>query len=290
MHKELCILHANCQGQPLGRLLLASPGFQARWRIRGVLNYKRESLSDADLDAATLFIYQNLTMKWEVLASANVLKRLSPSATTLCIPNPFFKGYWPFWTNRDPAGGVLRFGDTYLEHLINMGLDLSEISHIYLNTSLTRKYDLDSMLEESCAIEAKRETPCAFKTLPWVLEHWRTEQVCSTINHPSPRLLRFMADRVLEQLGLPPLTDAQVQALLAETPDAISCDVSDEIKLEQPIHPQVAAHYGLPFGGPDARYMAWGKRVSFKEYTIAYVDMRLRGEDLIPGDEPNPTA
>lgn len=285
MQKELCILHANCQGLPLGRLLLASPGFQARWRIRGVLNYKREPLSDADLDSATLFIYQNLTFKWEMLASENVLKRLSPSARTLCIPNPFFKGYWPLWTNKDLEGKPLRFGDIYIEHLIGMGLDLSEITHVYLRTPLVRKFDLDGLLEESCAIEAKREAPCAFKTLPWVLEHWRTEQVCSTINHPSPRLLRFMADNVLEQLNLPPLTDAQVCALLNELPDAVSCDVSDETKLELPIHPQVAAYYGLPFGGPDTRYMAWGKRISFEEYTIAYVDMRLRGEELAPGDD-----
>lgn len=280
MAQELCILHANCQGMPLAKLLLAAPGFRARWHVRGVLNYKREPLTDAHLAEATLFLYQNLTAKWEMLASENVLQRLSPTATAVCVPNPFFKGYWPFWTNRDANGKVQRFADIYLERLFAMGLTPGEALHLYLNRPLRGKYDLDALLEESWALEAERESPCAFQTLPWVLARWRTERLFTTINHPCPDLLRFMADNVLEVLGFPPLTDADIAGVGLNAPGALLCDPSPEEVFEMPIHPQVAANFGLPFGGPETRYAVWDRRLSFADYAKAYVTARTCGIDL----------
>lgn len=277
---ELCILHANCQGQPLGKLLLASPSFRARWHIRGVLNYNREPLTDEHLAQATLFLYQNLTAKWEVLASENVLTRLSPQATALCIPNPFFKGYWPFWTSLSHKGEGLRFGDIFLEHLLDMELDIAEILHIYLHRPLETKYDLNALLEDSFTIEAHREIPCAFKTLPYVQAHWRQRLLFTTINHPGFEILRYMAHEVLNLLGMPPLKDADLAACGLFAKDAVTCDVSPEDAFHLPLHPQVADFFGLPFGGQGADYRAFGRRITCSEYITAYAHARRQGLDI----------
>lgn len=277
---ELCILHANCQGQPLGRLLLASPDFRVRWHIRGVLNYRREPLTDEHLTQATLFLHQNLTAKWEVLASENVLKRLSPRAAAVCIPNPFFKGYWPFWTSLSSRSEGLRFGDIFLEYLLDMNLEIPEILHIYLNKPLDGKYDLNALLADSFAIEAEREAACAFRTLPFVRAHWREQQLFTTINHPGFELLRFMADQVLDCLDMPPLTDADLAACGCFAPDAVTCDAAPEDTLHLPIHPQVAAFFGLPFGGAKTLYRAFGRSITCAEYVAAYAHARRQGLDI----------
>lgn len=280
MGTELCILHANCQGQPLGKLLLASPYFRARWHIRGVLNYLREPLTDEHLRQATLFLYQNLTLKWEILASENVLKRLSPQATAVCIPNPFFKGYWPFWVNRSAQGEKLRFGDSFLEHLLDMGLEISEILHVYFHRPLGAKYDLNAMLEDSFRVEAEREAPCAFKTLPFVQAHWRERPLFATINHPGFELLRYMADQLLTCLHLPILTTADLTACGLFAPDAVTCDASPEASFHLPIHPQVASRFGLPFGGPESTYRAFGTRITCAAYVAAYAYARRQKLDV----------
>lgn len=281
MSTELCLIHANCQVVPLSRLLLASPHFRARWHIRSVVNYKREPLPDDLLQTATLFLYQNLTAKWEELASENVLRQLSGTARRLCIPNPFFKGYWPLWTNT-LHGTHTRFGDIFLDHLLDMELELPQILHIYLEKPLAAKFDLHALLEESWLMESRRETPCAVKTLPFVRAHWQQEQLFSTINHPSPRVLRFLVNGILHQLDLPALQDGDIRAAGLCEPHDLSCDPAPDEVFEMPIHPQVGAFFGLAFADKNRRYLVPGGTMSIREYVTAYVKARKLNVDLLP--------
>jgi hypothetical protein len=50
-----------------------------------------------------------------------------------------------------------------------------------------------------------------------------------------------------------------------------------------PIHPQVAAFYGLQYADAQTRYPAYGKQKTFDEYAAAYVDCRLAGIDNFIG-------
>lgn len=279
MKTELCLIHANCQGAPLSRLLLASPEFAARWRVRGIVNYLREPMPDALLRQATLFLYQNLTAKWEELASANVLAKLPDSALRLCIPNPFFKGYWPFWAGAGADRGIA-FYDEFLEHLLALGLDAPAVLHMYLHKPLKTKFDLATRLEDSWAIEAQRETPCIIKTLPFVQAHWREERLFTTINHPTMRLLRFVADGILAALDLPPLTDAHLRCAGLLEAHAVLCDPSPDEIFELPIHPQVSDFFGLSFCDAETRYTLYDKRLCFAEYTAAYLEARRLGMDV----------
>ncbi len=270
--RELCLVHGNCQALPLVRQLLASPVFARRWDVRVITNYTRERIPDEALTACTLFLYQHLGDKWGGLASHRLLDRLAPGARALQFPNVLFKGYWPFWTHRT---GV-NFADAFLERLIELGLSGPEILRVYLNGNLEAKYDLDAMLAESLAVERAKEDGQAVRTVDFVLERWKREPVFTSVNHPGPALLAHIADGVLRTLDLPPLTPAQRAAA-----GPLCCDPEPERAFHLPVHPQVAAHHGLAFGGPEDRWPVFGKRLTFARYAACYVDSRLSGTDFL---------
>lgn len=262
---ELCLLHANCQGAPLARLLAASPNFAARWRIRHCVNYTREAVPDEALAACTLFLYQRLGGQWGELASDRLLARLSPGVTALCLPNLFFKGYWPLWTN----ASSMHFGDRYLDALTDRGLTPAEILHVYLRGNLAEVFDLEALIAESQALERERERGTILELTDYVEAHWKKEQLFTTVNHPGPGLMRMVADAVLGRLGLPPL------ALGADGPE-LACDPLFEL----PVHPAVGRHFGLAFVGEDRLYPVYGKRLTFRQYALCYVDCRRHGYDF----------
>ncbi len=263
MDKELCILHANCQGGPLRDLLLANGRFAARYEVRLVTNYTREPVPDAVLDACSLFLYQHLGPQWGELASESLLARLPGKAESLCVPNMFFLGYWPLWHS---APGF-DFRDRLLDALLDMGLSKAEALHVYLKTDLGKKYDLDGLIGASIERERQREAATPIKYLDTVLAGFRDTMLFRTVNHPGPLLMRLAADGVLEHLGLrPAVADA-----------AGAADLHPEFVL--PIHPQVAEHLGLRFAGPDAEYPVFGKSKTFARYAEDYVDCRLLGID-----------
>ncbi len=264
--REICLVHANCLGEPLIRLLLTSPSFSSRYQVCRVTNYTREPVAETVLKKCSLFLYQHLSAKWEQLASDCLLSRLPATARAIRLPVPVFRGYWPLWTNAFP----MNFADALLERLALTGLGASEIIALYMKRGALAGWDLDAPAEESLnrlrAAEARGAVPIA----DFIETFWRKFPLFDTINHPSPPLLHHIADGVLAALGLPPL-DGEARRL------AVSCDEGGQVRFELPIHPQVAVHHGLSFGGSDRLYHVYGTKMTFARYVACYVDCRLLG-------------
>ena len=264
MERRPCVLHANCQGEPLAALLRLCPEFAARHDIRLFTNYTREPVPDEALASCGLFLYQHLGPQWGDLSSEALLKKIPREAAALCVPNMFFMGYWPLWHN---APGF-DFRDRFLDHLLDMGLSKAEILHLYLRTDLARKYDLQALLDESLERERRRQAHTPVRYLDAVLAGFREKMLFNTVNHPGPELMALAARGVLAELGLtaPPEADLLSSARLFP-------------EFQMPIHPQVAGFLGLPFAGPDTEYRVFGKKKTFAQYAEAYVDCRLLGID-----------
>ncbi len=267
MDKRTAILHANCQGQPLAAFLSASPEFAQYFVPRVYLNYTREAVPAAALDACGLFLYQHLGPEWGELASAALLEKLPAGCPSLCIPNMFFRGPWPLWSG---APGF-DYRDIYLDHLLGMGLPRRDILHLYLSTPLGRKYDLDALLAETVARETERQVHTPIQYLDFVLEHWRERPLFLSVNHPGPELLHLAAVGILAELGLAPMAPA-----LLPDAGALGEGYAD---FELPVHPQAAAFYGLNYGSEDRVYNVYGRAKTFGQYAEAYVDCRLSGID-----------
>lgn len=258
--REDCVLHANCQGEPLARLLLASPEFAARWRIHLYTNYTRDAIPEPLLRNATLFLYQRLAPEWGDIASDRLLALAGPQMRPVCIPNMFFLGYWPFWTNKGP----MDFGDMVLDKLYEAGAGKPEILRIYLHGDVRKMADLDAVVRETLATEEDKEKHCDVKTAGFVAENWKKARLFQTVNHPDAPLLVHVAQNLLTHLSLPPLTK----------------DVCEGFSFgyegfDLPIHPKVAEYHGLPFAGENTEYPVFGRTMTFSRYVSRYIDCRM---------------
>lgn len=260
---ELCLVHANCQGGPLISLLMAHPGFRARWRCLLVTNYTRETVPGDALAACTLFVHQHLGPQWGELSSGTLRARLNPSARAVAVPNMFFKGYWPLWTSAPDFD----YSDMLLDALLARGLDTTETLHLYLRTDPGKYFDLDALAAASLAHERAKEAHSDVPYLDHLLAHWKESPLFFTVNHPRKDLLAHAANGLLGLLGLPPLTPGEI----ANVPEEL-----DEIGL--PIHPAIAKRFGLSFADADTRYRVYGQDMTFAEYATHYVRCKLLGE------------
>ena len=258
--REDCVLHANCQGEPLARLLMASPEFAARWRVHVYTNYTRDAIPDAVLKNATLFLYQHLGPEWEEVSSEALLARTGPATRPVCIPNMFFLGYWPFWTNDSP----MEFGDFFLDKLFEAGAGKPEILRIYLHGDVSKMADLEGGVRHTLEMEFAKEERCAVKTAAFVAENWKKTRLFQTVNHPDKPLLLHTAQGLLDHLGLAPLPHAACDAF------AYAYEGFD-----LPIHPKVAAFHGLPFAGDETQYPVFGRTMTFARYISRYIDCRV---------------
>ncbi len=265
MKKELCIIHANCQADPMLDLLMRHGQFCRYFEVEKYTNYLKEEIAPERLAQCSVFIYQHLGAKWNELASESLLGLLNPQALVLQMPNMLFKGYWPFWTNHSPSD----FGDFYLDKLLAKGLSKGEMLHLYLHADITRLFDLKAMFAESIAVERSKEEGGMCAYVDEILAHYHNEPLFGTINHPRQRLIWRMTQAVLEKLDLASLPSMQSEAFRQ------FADPYPDISL--PIHPQVAAFHELTFAGPDTRYSVFGKLKTFEQYINNYIDCRLLG-------------
>ena len=262
--RERCVLHANCQGEPLAALLALSPEFSTRWQVTHYTNYTREPVPEHALRDATLFLYQHLGPEWGDISSDALLARGNPKALAICIPNMFFKGYWPFWTNKSP----MDFADTLLDKLIDAGAGKPEILRVYRYGKIEIMADLSGIVATSLAVEEAKEERCAVKTAAFVAENWRRMRLFQTVNHPDVPLLLHAVQQLLAYLGLPCLSE-EVTAPFAYPYEGFAL----------PIHPRVAAAHGLPFAHEGTEYPVFGRMMTFDQYISRYIDCRLNHMD-----------
>jgi hypothetical protein len=256
MRRELCLIHANCQGDSLHSLLAATPAFARRFEIRKYTNYRKEAIPQRDFDRCRVFLYQHLGEKWDDLASDALLARLHPVACRMQIPNLLFTGYWPLWTSKS----TMNYGDMLLDLLVSRGYSESEVLHVYLRGRLTEKYNLNAVLERSLFRERQKEKGAVIALTDFIEENWRTRQLFRSPNHPEKVLFLAIADAVLESLGLGRVPPSLRNVFTPDYPD-----------FELPIHPQAGAHFDLPFAGAARLYSIYGHPMSFARYAACYI-------------------
>ncbi|MEG2171997.1 MAG: WcbI family polysaccharide biosynthesis putative acetyltransferase [Desulfovibrionaceae bacterium] len=260
MGRSLCIIHANCQGDSLHRILASTPAFSRCFSIHKYTNYLEERISSADFAACGLLLYQPLSDKWHEAASSALVARLPLGAQALQIPNMFFKGYWPLWTNKT----FMAYGDVFMEYLAAQTFTPMEILHVCTHADLPRMYPIDEWLQQSINRERDKEVNSVVETVDLVQEFWRSEKLFTTVNHPGSRLLLHVADGVLQALGLGRVPESVRAAFAAQCHD----------DFEQPVYPQIGAHFGLTFANASTKYAVFGRHMSFAEYCQCYLACR----------------
>lgn len=269
MGKQLCIIHANCQGEALAPFLEASEDFSAKFEIRHYLNYKKPELAAADIQQCGLFLYQYLGPKWGNYSSDELLRQLPKSAQTLAIPNFFFKGYWPFWTDKLRE---IEFADSLLEELLGKGLPASAVLNLYLRGSDALFGDLEKIAADSIKREREKEKATPIRYVDLLEGEWRSRQLFLTVNHPGVRLLAHAATQILALLELQPFPEKALKTYIHP---------QDEFWL--PIHPAVGRRLRFPFAAPSRLYPCFGLNLTHAEYTSRYLACREHGISDLTG-------
>ncbi|NDY57920.1 hypothetical protein G3N56_14385 [Desulfovibrio sulfodismutans] len=265
--KPLCLIHANCQGEPLVKLFAAHPGFSRDFEIAHAVNYTRQPVPPALLRRCGLFLHQRLEAEWGELCSDELLSRLPAGCPSLCLPNLFFLDYWPFWSSNT----AFAYSDFFLDELLSRGLSDREIMHLYLHTDPARYFDLDAIMEKSRRREAEKEKHWDIKLSQSVREMSRHSLAFHTVNHPGRSLCLMTAEAVLDKLGYPPLPGPVREAF----PDPFG-------EFTMPIHPRIAARLGLTFLPEAPLFPVYGRDMGIEEYVGCYLACkRLKETDFI---------
>ncbi|NDV23151.1 WcbI family polysaccharide biosynthesis putative acetyltransferase [Desulfovibrio sp. JC022] len=266
--KKTCILHANCQGEPMEELLLLNDEFSSSYDIHRFTNYTRESIPVELIADCDLFLYQPLLGEsWAELASDKIISRIKGTSRSIAFPSMLFKHYWPLWSSRTGFD----YRDTFLDSLLEKELSESQILHLFMNTRLTNIYDFKEITDQSINIERTKEARTPVKYVDWILENYTRKPLFNTINHPRSELLTLSANTILQELGMERLNEQDLEKFPPPFAD-----------FEQPIHPQVADFLGLEFGGPQHRYHVYGTELTFEEYAMRYIKCRQNNiEDFI---------
>lgn len=277
MQRKTCILHANCQGTPLARLLMYSPQFRGEYNLIHFVNHTKEDVPPDTLASASLLLFQELGEKWGVLCSREVVRLLPKTATALRIPNMMCHAYWPFWTSKSS----MNFGDELLDDWVDKGLSLAEIAHLYAQPRIVLASGVEARVAKSFEIEHGKEQahkngtmlPQVIETASFVEANYKEQPLFTTINHPGTALLVMTANAILQALAMPALPHP-----LPLAPQTLSCDPL----FYQPIAPAVAKILGIHFVYESTTYPVYGKQLTFKQYLACYVDCRQQGLPFLP--------
>lgn len=263
MAKDLCVVHANCQGEALIPLLRASPAFERLFDVRFFVNFTGDRAVLERLSDAKLYLYQYLGHKWGDLASDNALTALASGARAVCVPNFFFNGYWPYWSNET---NVIEFEDAALEKLLARGLPPEAAQALYLRGDDAVLGDARSAMERVLAREREKESFTPIKYVDFIEERWRDEQLFLTVNHPGKTLLIAAANATLRLLDLPPLSESVAE--LYNHPQG---------EFWLPIHPALKKIFGLKFASRERKYPCFGAEITHEEYIQYYLACRMHG-------------
>jgi tetratricopeptide (TPR) repeat protein len=196
-----------------------------------------------------------------------------PDVTIYRFPLVIGTFIWPFASqdhvhNRSypflPSGPYpAELGDSYLNRLIDQ-VPVNEAFARYIDLDVAKHAHLDRLYEIHLAQQEQRDTACGISVTRLMEERFRSEPLFHTRGHPTKRIFDHIAKHVFGAMGIP---DEEIH--IAINGYHYSVFPWDEL----PIHPNVAAHYGLQYvtGSSAYRHMDEG-RFTFEQNVRRYLN------------------
>ena len=180
---------------------------------------------------------------------------------------------WPFGGQPHPRTISLPYmplgpysaeiGDSYLNRLINKGMDPEEAFERYLNLDIHKTVNLDRLLELNLEKQRNRDTLTDFRVGDIIEKYFRDERLFLTPYHPNLRVARYLIKETFRKLGVEQAAIDRMESCLTTPPFP---------RLENPIHPSVQRHFGLKYAGADQRYRYHSEGTfTFAEYVKRYL-------------------
>ena len=273
------IVYGNCQAEAISTILDMDPAARTRFRIKYLRSYEHprdgwDELSPNDASRCRVLFEQHDQRAFPRAS-------LPDDCVALRFPAVDFNLLWPFTVPNpfDRADdefpfGRFPYGDRIIIGMIERNCPFDEIKSYYLDAWNEYMPNLDHLLELETARLAARDEQCDVRMGSYVLQHFRSDRLFWTANHPTASLLGALMRNLIGSarercpgLGaLDPLGTLR-RRFSREGPLGI---------IGVPVHPKVAEHFGLEWYDPNERYRVYGSAsLTYEEYVDAHIRWSL---------------
>jgi hypothetical protein len=137
-----------------------------------------------------------------MLSSNRLVGMLSEAAKCCCIPNVYFKGYFPQYTRNvyNPQNNPCPYGDKNIQNMWD-SLQSKEIAEIIKSENFYSKDECFQNVFDSLADLMEREKQCDVIISDYIRENYQKQQLFFTVNHPCNIVLLELLNRVFEYCG-----------------------------------------------------------------------------------------
>lgn len=175
---------------------------------------------------------------------------LAPAGlNALRVPALFHRPLWPFYDHDERIiPGVITpisAGDALATRLMKECADPREAFDRYKAFEFHGDYDLDRLWERHQYRYRHLDSLSDVQVGEWMDAEIRQRQLFNMFWHPSPETYSYVAGPVCDYLGLAPHHSEIAQAIVRVTESQLP---------EIPVHPTVAAYYGIEWAPPHRTY------------------------------------
>jgi hypothetical protein len=270
-----CIMQAVISG------FGAIPGLKEKVELHlsQIVGSGRPAVPADVLARATILIEEAAPWQGSGTLTAEERAILPEGCVTVTVPTLHFNSLWPLMTE-DPRNmpepgapyGRLPFGmgDRLGLRLFQTLPDLAARREAYRATDLRTVVNLARSHELEVRNCFAREQGCDVRVAAFVMSYFREKRLYYTHSHPTGELMYFVlcqlfaVPAIRDVLKLPYDQLAVAARHWANTSNVFGGE-------EAPIHPAVAAHFGLKWWRPDLRYFWLGQGRSFDEWIDFYL-------------------
>jgi hypothetical protein len=213
-----CVIYGNCQGWPIALLLLAHQQFRQQYSIVKIPPVQDLQPSDqprvlSAVRQADLFIYQPVQDDYRGLPFAGtkfLREQTAPGSLQLSFPSLYFRGYSPEIVYiRRPDGRIYdgpasHYHNTYIIEQYCAGRPGSAALAHLLDPELVPAEQSLAVADRSMEELRRHETDVLIPVSDFVAQNFRRQRLFLTINHPALALLAYVAQSILEKLGIDP--------------------------------------------------------------------------------------
>lgn len=199
--------------------------------------------------------------------SAEEQAALPAGCALVTVPALAFESLWPLAAEHPPRGSLpgvpAPFGDRIALRVLNSPAAPSERRAAYDAVALETLADLDRLHAFVAREMFRREQGCDIRLAGFVLARFRQERLFHSPVHPAAPLLEVAMAQLLGHPAIAALGEGSHDARLRAVLPGLGPVFAD---CQAPVHPAVAAHFGLAWWKPDLRYRIGEAERSFGEW------------------------
>ncbi len=266
-HKKKFVIYGNCQALPLSRVFQLSLRLRRYFKL--IIVKPIHVLTEADrrslyqiLSDVDIFLHQPIGDHFGCFSISAVKKILKPSCLCISMPVCYFTGYGPetVTIKDDDTKTLNNFCDYHDFNIIGSFVNGETIDQCVANLKNPMYYEksfVENNAENSLISLKDKERDTDIAIHDYIAEHWRNHRLFNSVNHCSNRVLFVVVNRVLDHLGLKPLS------YLERLPN-----IEYLANTVLPVYRSISGLLSFDSGRPVTRVRK--KRVTLKEYVTAY--------------------